>query len=260
MKKQTMEKSIQCMAQELDALLCHSLHSLWLYGSVVLDDFCLGWSDIDFIAFTKGPIPVDRAKKLLTLRQDLSARCPDNPYIRCFEGVIVNLQEYMADRYARLVYWGTTGQRIMDRFSPDAFSRFELSRYGRLVCGEKSDGLFREPPREAVVAAVQNHYEAIRAYAVQTDERLYSCGWLLDIARCLYTLRHNDVISKTRAGQWALDEHLFADPEPLRQTLLIRQNPLACKDQPEIQTWLRSLGPTIQRYADVLERELSDMA
>jgi len=33
-------------------------------------------------------------------------------------------------------------------------------------------------------------------------------GWLLDTARCIYTLRHHDIIAKTRAGLWALKEHM----------------------------------------------------
>ena len=104
--------------------------------------------------------------------------------------------------------------------------------------------------------AVRHHYETIRRYAVQTDERLYSCGWLLDIARCVYTLRYHDVISKTQAGLWALSEHLFEDEEPMKRTLEIRQKPMAFKDRDDVKEWLKGLGPVVQRYADVLKKEL----
>ena len=50
-----MKDAIRRMIEEIDAALDHGLHSLWLYGSVVLDDFRLGWSDIDFIAFAADP-------------------------------------------------------------------------------------------------------------------------------------------------------------------------------------------------------------
>ena len=184
-----MENAIRHMTQEIDTILAHDLHSLWLYGSVVLNDFHLGWSDIDFIAFAQKPITQDQAARLLTLRQDLSARCPGNPYYRCFEGVIVSLSEYRAGQYTRLVYWGTSGQRITDRFRLDPFSRWELVQFGRQVCGEPGAGLFAKPTRSELVEAVRQHYEGIRQYAVRTDDRLYSCGWLLDMARCMYTLR-----------------------------------------------------------------------
>ena len=251
-----MENAIRHMTQEIDTILEHDLHSLWLYGSVVLNDFHLGWSDIDFIAFAQKPVTEDQAARLLTLRQDLSAHCPGNPYYRCFEGVIVSLDEYRTGQYMRLVYWGTSGQRIIDRFRLDPFSRWELANYGKLTYGEPAFGLFMEPTRVELMEAVRQHYEGIRRCAVQTDERLYSCGWLLDIARCMYTLRYGGVISKTRAGEWALEEHLFPEEEALRRTLMIRRDPLSYKDQPEAKAWLRSLGPTVQRYADVLEKEL----
>lgn len=251
-----MEKTIQRMTQEIDEALGHGLHSLWLYGSVVLGNFHLGWSDIDFIAFTNEPIKEEQAKKLLTLRQDLSARCPGNPYYRCFEGVIVSLDEYRAGQYTRLVYWGTSGQRVTARWTMDVFSRFELSKYGRLVYGEREGDLFSMPTRVELVEGVRKHYAGIRQCALQTDESFYSCGWLLDIARCLYTLRHGDVIGKTQAGEWALKEHLFPEEEALQRTLMIRRDPLTYKDRPEVKAWLRALGPTVQRYADVLETEL----
>ena len=250
-----MKDAIRRMIEEIDAALDHGLHSLWLYGSVVLDDFRLGWSDIDFIAFAAELITEDQAQKLLTLRQDLSARCPEDPYYRCFEGVTCCLSEFRAGSYTRLVYWGTSGQRVTARWGLDAFSRLELAKYGRLVYGERVD-LFSAPTRAELAEGVRRHYAGIRQCAVQTDESLYSCGWLLDIARCLYTLRCGDVIGKTRAGEWALTEHLFPEEEALQKALLIRKDPLAYKDRPEVKAWLRSLGPTVQRYADVLEKEL----
>lgn len=251
-----MEASLQHMTELIDTILGQGLHSLWLYGSVVLDDYRLGWSDIDFIAFSKYPVSMEQASRLLPLRQDLSARFPHNPYYRSFEGVIVSFQEYLTGQYTRLVYWGTSGQRITDRFRLDPFSRWELVRHGKQVYGAPVEGLFMEPTRAELIDAVRQHCEGIRRYAVETDERLYSCGWLLDIARCVYTLRYGGVISKTRAGAWALEEHLFAEEAALQKTLLIRKDPLAYRDRPDIRSWLRSLGPTVQRYADVLEREL----
>lgn len=47
---------------------------------------------------------------------------------------------------------------------------------------------------------VQRHYEVIRRYVQKTDRSLYSYGWLLDISRCIYTLRTGRIIPKTAAG------------------------------------------------------------
>lgn len=255
-----MEASIRCMSEEIRKILGPDCHSFWLYGSVVLEDFRPGWSDIDFITFSREMISPDQAEALLMLRHTLSEKEPENPYYRLFEGVICSLSEYKDDRFTRLVYWGTSGQRITDRWEPDAFSRWELACLGRAVYGEQADRsrLFSPPDREELLWAVRRHYEAIRLHARETDESLYACGWLLDIGRCLYTLQNGAVISKTQAGDWALERHLFANEEPLRKALEIRRNPLVHRDNPEVKAWLASLGPVVQQYADVLEEALKE--
>ena len=250
--------AIARMTGEIVSVLDGEVYGIWLYGSVVMDDFRLGWSDIDFVALARGPVTESRAERLLTLRQEMLSREPGNPYYRSFEGVIAGVEEYRRGAFERLVYWGTSGQRITDRYAPDAFSAFELAKYGRPVFGDQP-WILPAPGREELVRAVRAHYDTIRKYAVQTDESLYSCGWLLDIARCVYTLRHHDVIAKTQAGRWALEQRLFPDDAPLRKALEIRQDPLTFRGNAETVRWLKSLGPAVQQYADVLEQELRNV-
>ena len=250
-----MKNAIDAMVNEIVRIMDGDVYGIWLYGSVVMDDFRPGWSDIDFVALTRGEISETRAEQLLTLRQQMLEKEPGNPYYRFFEGVIANLDEYREGKFRRLVYWGTSGQRVTDRYEPDTFSAFELAKYGKPVYGGKP-WILPAPGREELIRAVREHYESIRKYAVQTNDSLYSCGWLLDIARCIYTLRYNDVIAKTQAGTWALEEHLFTDEDDLKRTVEIRGNPLGFKGSEETNRWLKGLGPTVQRCADVLEREL----
>ena len=251
-----MQASIRTMASEIASILGSQVHSIWLYGSVVLDDFRPGWSDIDFVAFTTDPISRDRAERLLPLRQTLSEAFPTDPYYRCFEGVVMPLRPDPADADPAVVYWGTTGQRIVPRYTLDPFARYELAVYGRSVYGASDRSIFLCPDWAEMAAAIRLHYESIRKYAVRTDERLYSCGWLLDIARCVHTLRCGGVISKTRAGEWALAERLFPDDAALIRTLQIRRDPLKYIHDPGVRAWLRGLGPTVQACADVLQHEL----
>lgn len=209
----------------------------------------------EYVLQNPGLISESQAERLLMLRQSMLADEPGNLYYRSFEGVIASLDEYCSRSFQRLVYWGTSGQRITDRYTPDSFSLFELSKYGKPIYGGKP-WVLPAPGKEALISAVRGHYECIRKYAVQTNESLYSCGWLLDIARCIYTLRYDDVISKTQAGIWALKEHVFPDETPLRKTIEIRKHPLSFKDRDDIKLWLTVLGLVVQAYADVLEYEL----
>ena len=252
--------SVNRTAAEIAARLDCELDSFWLYGSAVMDDFRLGWSDIDFIALANGEITEEAAQRLLMLRQELKEKEPENPYYRLFEGVIVNIEEYKSGEYKRLVYWGTSGQRITDKCELDPFARYELAKYGKCVFGNADRSLFTLPEYAELVSAVRRHYDGIREYARMTDERLYSCGWLLDISRCIYTLRTGEVISKTSAGEWALESGILADGAPLEKTLEIRKDPLAYKDDERVKAWLASLGGTVQLYADALERELEEFA
>ncbi len=252
-----MIQAIQKVSDAIASVMDGRIHGIWLYGSVVLGDFRPGWSDIDIIALTRGNISEAQSGHLLTLRQSLLKAEPGNPFYRSFEGVIADIDEYRKKAYTRLIYWGTSGQRVTDRYEQDAFSAFELAKYGRSVVGNDDRGIFKAPERPEMIAAVRSHCETIRKYAQQTDERLYSCGWLLDIARCLYTLKYNDVISKTRAGMWALRNHIFPDEQPLEKAVEIRSDPQLYKDRADVKQWLRQLGPVVQRYADVLEAALT---
>ena len=254
-----MLRAITRMMNEIASIMDGLLNGAWLYGSVALGDFRLGWSDIDFVALTQEPITEYQAEKLLTLRQDMLTTAPDNLYYRSFEGVIASLNEFRSQSFQRLVYWGTSGQKITDRYTPDAFSLFELAKYGKPIYGNNA-WILPAPGKEELISAVRSHYEAIRKCAVETTDTLYSCGWLLDIARCIYTLRHNDVIAKTQAGMWALKEHLFSNEAPLSRTVEIRLHPLRFKDREDIKLWLKGLGPVVQNYADVLERELHSVS
>ena len=67
------------MTDAIVTVLDGRVWGIWFYGSVVLDDFRLGWSDIDFVALADGPIPKDRAERLRTLRQDMCEKEPGNP-------------------------------------------------------------------------------------------------------------------------------------------------------------------------------------
>ena len=254
-----MKNAIDAMVNEIIRIMDGDVCGIWLYGSVVMDDFRPGWSDIDFVALTRGEISKTRAEQLLMLRQQMLEKDPGNPYYRSFEGVIANLDEYREGKFRRLVYWGTSGQRVTDRYEPDTFSAFELAKYGKPVYDGKP-WILPAPGREELIRAVREHYESIRKYAVQTNDSLYSCGWLLDIARCIYTLRTGDVVSKTQAGIRALEEHLFPDEAPLRKTVEIRQDPQAFRDRDDVKQWLKGLGPVVQKYADVLEAELRSVS
>ena len=174
--KAEMNQSIEHLTNRIIHILDNDIHSIWLYGSVVLDDFRLGWSDIDLLVLSNNLITERQAEQLVGLRQAMLEAEPDNLYYRSFEGIIADKNEYLSGSFSRLVYWGTSGQRITDRYQKDVFSAYELAKYGKSIYGENDRSIFVEPSAAELRSAVKQHYESIRRYAVQTDEKLYSCG------------------------------------------------------------------------------------
>jgi len=254
-----MTDSIRILVKEIAGILSDEKPSMYLFGSVTMGDFHLGWSDIDILCLTGEPIPVDKADQLLHLRQALLAAHPGNPYFRSFEGGLLPLDTFLSKGTGQAVYWGTSGERITDSYIFDAFSTLSLKDHGWLLYGEDVRSKIAVPTGEELHQAVGVHYETIRKYGSQTGRSLYSAGWLLDIARCLYTLQTGKLIAKTEAGKWALRQGLAPNPEVMEKAISMRENPLKCKEDPSVMDWLASLGSEIQNFADVLQKQLESM-
>ena len=158
----------------------------------------------------------------------------------------------------RVVYWGTSGEKITDTYVFDSFSMAELIESSTLLYGRDIRGQLKAPIYSDLYADVKRHYETIRMYVQKTDRNLYSFGWLLDIARCLYTLRTGKIIAKTAAADWALENNLCPVPNALKIAVKVRKAPLLYEADKQMLDYAETLGESIQRFADVLEKELEE--
>ena len=82
---------------------------------------------------------------------------------------------------------------------------------------------------------------------------------MLDIARCLYTLRTGKIIAKTAAAGWALENNLCPFPDVLETALKIRKNPLEYKDNKQALDYAETLADSVQCFAGVLEDALKEI-
>lgn len=80
---------------------------------------------------------------------------------------------------------------------------------------------------------------------------------MLDIARCIYTLRTGKIIAKTKAAEWALENNLCPDRYALTTALNVRRSPLEYRDDKKTFDYAETLGDPVQHFADVLEKELN---
>lgn len=221
-----------------------------------MNDFRLGWSDIDILVLTDKRITEEQAQMLVHLRQAMLAKEPGNSYYRSFEGGMLTLKSFLSGEPDRVVYWGTSGERITDSYSFDSFGMAELIECSVLLYGKDFRKQLKSPTFNELYADVKRHYETIRKYAQKTDRSFYSLGWLLDISRCIYTLRTGKIISKTAAGEWALKENLCPCTDALKKAVEVRKEPIRYKNDEHIFDYAETLGDSVQRYADVLEEEL----
>ena len=255
-----MNTAINNMVNRIVSIIGDCKPSIYLYGSVVLDDFKLGWSDIDILVLTQKSITEQQANELVGLRQSMLAGEPNNPYYRSFEGGMLTLDAFVSGKKDTVVYWGTSGERITDKYHFDSFSMTELLECGKLLYGDDICNELTLPPFSMLYADVRYHYETIRKYVQKADRSLYSFGWMLDIARCLYTLRTGTIIAKTEAAVWALENELCPNPDVMRCALQVRREPLKHKNNEQTFDYAETLGEPIQRFADVLESEICQAA
>ena len=242
----TLHEAIKAMADEIASVLSNNKPSIYLYGSVVLDDFKLGWSDIDILVLTEFEITKEQANKLVNLRQNMLEKYPDNPYFRLFEGGMLSLDALLNNTKERTVYWGTSGQRITDSYKVDSFGMAELLDSGVLLHGDDIRDKMIYPLYAQMRDDIARHVQAARKHGVVV-------GWLLDIARGIYTLRTGKIIAKTAAGEWALENNLCPDADAMQKTIQCRKEAHFMKE--------KSIDNSIiQRFADVIDAEFANTA
>ena len=257
-EREARQLAINRTVREISHILADCEPTIYMYGSSALDDFKLGWSDIDILVLTEKQISESQANSLVGLRQAMLSKEPDNLYYRSFEGGMLTKSAFLAHAPDRVVYWGTSGERITDNYVFDSFSMAELIESSVLLYGKDIRKELKYPDFHELYADVKRHYETIRKYAQSTGRSFYSFGWMLDIARCIYTLRTGKIIAKTKAAEWALSNNLCPVPDALRFSLKVRRNPLEYKYDKETLDYSETLGEPVQRFADVLEKELKE--
>lgn len=247
-----MRLAINTMAVSIQRILADAQPSIYLYGSVTTEDYRHGWSDIDMLVLTREVITEEQAAALVNLRQLLSARDPDTPHYRLFEGGMLDLGSFLTGEETRVVYWGSTGERIKATHAFSAFDRASLLQSGQLLLGKEVRRHIEMPDYAEITAAVADHLAAIRQHGAGSRS-IYAYGWLLDIARGLYAMVNGRLTTKTDAAQWVLDQHLCPCPAELSMALTVRRQPELIRDA-SLLDYAEGLTEAIQSFAALLEQ------
>ena len=167
---------------------------------------------------------------------------------------MMSYDAFISGKANRVVYWGTDSEKITDHYTLDSFGTTELIESSVLLYGNDIRNQLKAPEFNELYADVKHHYDTIRKYAQKTGRSIYSFGWILDIARCIYTLHTGKIIAKTAAGQWALENNLCPVPDILKTALNVRKSPFEFKTDESTLNYAQMLGEPIQKFVDVLKR------
>ncbi|WP_226683026.1 GNAT family N-acetyltransferase [Sutcliffiella horikoshii] len=186
------------------------LEGMYLHGSIVIDAYIEGQSDIDFVAVTSRKLTNDDAATLKNIHLELAETCK-KPQL---DGIYVQSADLAAEGY--FYNEGTFGKAVHDT----PITWWLLKNKGVTILGPAASELPHDVTTEDLSTCVRknmNEYWAKRTSAMeQKKEQLMTypveiieteMEWtVLGLLRQFYTLREQDIISKLAAGEYGLRE------------------------------------------------------
>lgn len=246
--------SINGMVREISRILADCGPTIYLYGSSALNDFRLGWSDVDILVLTEKQISESQANLLVNLRRTMLADEPDNLYYRSFEGAMLTRSAFLANADDRVIYWGTSGERITDRYLLDGFGKTELIESSILLYGKDIRKELRYPDLHELYADVNRHYKTIRKYAQSTGR-----NFILSVGCWIYLVAYTH-FAQARLFLKQSGRGLLKTTSPgcarLTTALNVRKCPLKYRYDKDTFDYAETLGEVVQHFADALEKEL----
>lgn len=186
------------------------LVGLYLQGSIAIDAFIEGESDVDFVAVTSRKLTNEDTATLRDIHLNIAETCK-KPQL---DGIYVQSSNQKEESY--FYNEGTFGKAVHDI----SVTWWLLKNKGITILGPAARDLPFNVTTEDLTAYVRknmNEYWATRVIAMeQKKEELYDypvkmieieLEWtVLGLLRQFYTLRERDIISKLAAGEYGLRE------------------------------------------------------
>ena len=201
----------------LESSLPDFLESYYIYGSVSLEAFDYGKSDIDFIAVVKRKATetdIDILKKIHgDMQKKFNKAILDGMYLLKDDFDSLSKSEIPCLRFND---GGFKGVKIFDRNSPDAFV---LKKYGVTVKGQEVENLNYTVDFDILINKMRDNLNTYWLKWVNDCRRFPSMGYIallispkeiewgvLGVSRQYYTFKEKNIISKVGAGEYAIQE------------------------------------------------------
>ena len=195
----------------VDKILPGRINGLYLVGSVALDDYRPGQSDIDFVAVTGAALTPSELEQLRQLHNELRRNLP-RPML---DGVYVTWLELRSDPVGLSVPCCRDGRFASGGgFAANPVTWYMLHRYHIPLRGPPRPVVQHDPEslRRWCRENLQSYWAGwVHAARTRFMRRLYSLSrqatvWgVLGVTRLHATIRTGDILSKSAAGIYALE-------------------------------------------------------
>ena len=243
-----MYESIDIATQEIENIIGANSPSMYLYGSVVLNDFRMGISDINILCITKTAISNSQAKQLISLKQTLVEEEIGNPYFKLLVIDFVSLDTCMGKTEDPVVHWGTDGACMMDSFRLDSYAIIELLEHGQLVYGGDIRYLMNYPEPSYLIEDTKLYLENTKQNSFAKKD---AANTILHVLTKLHVLKTGMVASKSDAAIWAIAENVIPNSDVLKQLLEMRLQSLPIPQNKEVKNYLENY---LDSFYDLLEQ------
>jgi len=179
------------------------LHAVVLHGSVVLDDFCPGWSDCDDCVIVGEPVSEAEGTAIGAIHdrmRGLFIRERNAGWMsgQAVEGYYVPYQ-LVADGQCRMACYtaGGTTRRWAIEHPISPFDRYMLAHVGVPIAG--TPVCFTPPRRNDLVSQAHHDITDLRNHDAAKQSSIWLCGMFHWLARSLVFWRDGAMLSKSAA-------------------------------------------------------------
>jgi hypothetical protein len=191
-----------CIQQVLDA----KLKSVYLYGSITLDDYNPAWSDVDACVVLEKPVTDQEAKSIFLIHDEMKQEFLDESGSKADgwqSGQVVEaiyVSESLADNAAgkemcALAFGGTRKRESSTLGS--AYDRYMLHHHSLLWWGEKI--VFAAPSWQSQVEQSREDLVTLKIWDPVNASPIWLAGMIHWIARAIVFYRDGTMMSKSAA-------------------------------------------------------------
>lgn len=204
MESSLVDQVLERLVTGVSRVLQENLVGIYLYGSLVTEDFDAGVSDLDLVAALHSGLDEASFRLLEDLHSDVIRRFPkwDNRLELAY--VSLDALETFRDRPSSIaiISPGEPFHRI-DAGYDWLISWYMLRETGVALKGPDIASLIAPMELSSYIEAVQSHIEAYRDSVGSASSKSFLSYIVLTTGRGLYTVLQGQPISKIKAATWA---------------------------------------------------------